>query len=137
MLRMLLQITVQHPFLAPLCDRTALWVAASHKHSGCPVFASPLICTHAAKCLTSFTHRASVCEIVHPSLPLTVACLRWGWAQHCSLAAASLLMDILEALGWLPHSESGRLEHRQHFIQMTITGVLSCKPFQLNYFSEQ
>lgn len=28
-------------------------------------------------------------------------------------------------------------EHRQHFIQMTITGVLSCKPFQLNYFSEK
>lgn len=47
------------------------------------------------------------CSSLHASFSLTVACLRWGWAQHCSLAAASsLLMDILEALGCLPHSES-------------------------------
>lgn len=70
-----------------------------------------LICTPVAKCLTSFAHRASAYEIVPPlphSLLLTAACLRWSWAQHYSLAAASLLMDIMEALGWLPHSE---IEH--------------------------
>lgn len=74
---MLLQITAAS---SVGCDRHALWVAALQEHSGClsylwiciPIDLHPCICTQGFSMWN--------CSSSHSSLPLTVACLRWGWA---------------------------------------------------------
>lgn len=55
------------------------------------VSSSPLICTHAAKCLTSFAHRASACETVHPYIPPS------PWLWHVSGEVGS------SSAAWLLH----------------------------------
>lgn len=84
--------SVQHAFSAPLSDTPAPWVAGLQNIQVAwvtSVSASPLICTDAAKRWTSFIHRASVHEIVHPCILLC------HWLRHILGEAG------LSALGWV------------------------------------
>lgn len=65
--------------------------------------------------------------------------VRWGWARH-SQTGLCLAPDGCPrnaALASPSRKRIWKLEHWQYFLQMTITWVPSCKPFQLNYSSEQ